>query len=204
MNLVGSAINLLKQSLQIDRTAGAIGVDITQYRRIISSALETEINQNAFETNNLTAQLNNLNQVQAFLDTGTGSLSDLLSRFFNQMRQVAAQPDDPAGRQVLLATAGELTSKLKSLASSFQQLQSDLDAQMKDSVNQINTLAQRIATLNAAIRQATLQGTAANDLQDQRDQLINQLSQLVDVRTIPAESLPCSPSLARRTPAAAS
>src|SRR5579864_3182630 len=70
------------------------GVDITQFRRIISTALETQINQNSFENGNVSAQLDNLNQVQSFLDTGSGSLSDLLSRFFNQMQQLSAQPDD--------------------------------------------------------------------------------------------------------------
>jgi flagellar hook-associated protein 1 len=164
------------------------GVDITQFRRIISSALENEINQNSYATGNLTAQLNYLNQVQSFLGTGTGSLSDLLSSFFNQMQQLAAQPNDPAQRQVLLATAGQLTAQLNSMDGNFQQLQGNLNGQMQTTVNQINSLAQQIATLNGSIQQATLQGTSPNDLQDQRDQLINQLSQLIDVRTIPGDS----------------
>jgi flagellar hook-associated protein FlgK len=163
------------------------GVDITQFRRIINNALETQIKQNTFETGYVTAQLNNLNQLQAFLDTGSGSLSDLLSRFFNQMQQLSAQPDDPSQRQVLVATAGELTAKLNSLAGNFQQLQSGLDTQMQDSVKQVNSLGSQIASLNAAINQATLRGTATNDLQDQRDQLISRLSQLVDIRTFPAQ-----------------
>jgi flagellar hook-associated protein 1 len=163
------------------------GVEITQVRRLVNNALESEINQNSFQTSSLSTQLDSLNQVQSFLATGAGSLQDLLNKFFTDLQQLSAQPDDTVQRQAFLSTAANLSQQLNSLDASFQQLRTSVDAQTKQAVSQINALAPQIASLNAAIHQATIQGDPPNNLQDQRDQLINQLSTLVDVRTIPGE-----------------
>jgi len=171
-----------------DGTPIGAGVEITQFQRLINNGLESEINQNTFQTGNLTTQLNNLNQVQSALGTGTGSLADLLNQFFSQLQQLSTQPDNTAQRQVFLTTAGDLTGQLNSLAGSFTQLQGSMDSQMQSAVSQINTLAGQIAGLNGSIQQTTLVGGDVNDLEDQRDELISQLSQLTDVRTVPGDS----------------
>ena len=160
------------------------GVAISQIQRVISNALDSAVNENTFQSNDLSTQVSNLRQVQSFLDTGTGSLSGLLEQFFNQIGQMTSQPDDTTQRQVLLSTAGALASKFNSLDSSFQKLQESMTGQMQSIVGQINSLGGQIAQLNGSIQLATAQGNDVNDLQDQRDQLISKLAQFADVRTI--------------------
>ncbi|HZS12808.1 MAG TPA: flagellar basal body rod C-terminal domain-containing protein, partial [Nitrospirales bacterium] len=59
-----------------------------------------------------------------------------------------------------------------------------LDVQVGQTIGQINTLATQIADRNTKIAAAEVSGQHANDLRDQRDQLVNDLAKLVDVSTI--------------------
>jgi flagellar hook-associated protein FlgK len=175
--------------LETDQTGE--GVTVTGIRREISTPLETALLNNTYESQDVTTQLTNLQQVQGYLSPGsgsaTGSIGNLLSTFFNDVQQLAADPSDQAQRSVVLSDASQLANTLNSTANQLQQTTASLDQSGQQMVNQINTYSQQIAGLNSQIETATAQGQQPNDLLDQRDQLISQLSQLVDVRVIPTD-----------------
>src|SRR5262249_17036013 len=110
------------------------------------------------------------------------SVQDLLERFFNQAEQLAARPDDVAQRRVVLNSAAALTNTFNALARDLLQTNEGLDNQLGQVVQQVNGLTARIADLNFAVQQGTIQGLPTSDLRDQRDELVNQPAQLVDVR----------------------
>jgi flagellar hook-associated protein 1 FlgK len=173
--------------LVMTTAGGAVGtgVDIAQVRRLIDDGLERAILGNTSDTQNVSTQLNTLQQVQAQLQPSDGSVNTLLSNLFNQMTQLAGSPDDMTQRQTVLSTATALTNELNSLSAGLQQTQAGLDSQATQLVAQANGLLPKIAQLNAAIQNAVATGNDANDLSDQRDQCISQLAQIADVRTVP-------------------
>lgn len=160
------------------------GVQIAGIRRFGDSLLDDAVTQNNFDLQNVTTQLGNMQQLQSLLASGNGSLDQLLGQFFNQLEQLSAKPSDQAQRQVVLNSAVGLTNGINGLRGNIAQVKSGLDSQLQQVVNQINALTPQIADLNGQIQRATSQGLTVNELQDQRDQLISQLSDFADVRTI--------------------
>jgi flagellar hook-associated protein FlgK len=160
------------------------GVILQGINRYTDSLVDTAVTQNTSDLQSITSQLGNMNQLQTYLASGSGSLDTLLEQFFGQLSQLSAHPDDPAQRSVVLKSASSVTNQINSLAGNFAQVQQGLDSQLQQTVTQVNTLTSQIADLNGQIQSATAQGLTVNDLLDQRDQLINQLAGYVDVRTL--------------------
>jgi flagellar hook-associated protein 1 FlgK len=78
--------------------------------------------------------------------------------------------------------SGNLTEYFNLLYNSFQEMQTDINDEIKIDVDQINSIAQQIATLNKQINVVELDGkTVANELRDKRDLLIDNLSAIIDV-----------------------
>ncbi len=162
-----------------------LGVKVSALRRAISPVLEQAVTRNTIEQANVTSQLQHLRQAQTYLQPGEGSAHQLLENFFNQLEQLAARPDDLALRRVLLNTASDLASQFNTLDSNLQSLSEEIQAQLRQNVSQINSFSAQIAELNGSIFQKAVQGNSTSDLQDQRDQLINRMAELIDVRAIP-------------------
>jgi flagellar hook-associated protein 1 len=121
-------------------------------------------------------------------DASTG-LGSVLNGFFDSLAGLAANPSSGAVRQTVLTAA-------ESLASRFQDLQRELDdseqiinAQLRQTVTEINGYAHSIAQLNSRIADALggSGGQPPNDLLDQRDQLVRALSERVSVSTVPQD-----------------
>lgn len=160
------------------------GVEITQVRRLISDVLEAALNRSTFQASDTTQQLESLHQLQATLDPGDGSLHDALETFFNEAEKLTVKPDDGTQRRVVLAAAQALTDRLNDGSQALTNLGHDLETAGRQAVGEVNELAKQVADLNLQIRDATLRDVPANDLKDQRDDLISQIAQRVDIRTL--------------------
>jgi flagellar hook-associated protein 1 len=161
------------------------GVEVTGITREIDQALDDAINANSSANSSAGAQLNGLNQLQTLLAPGTGSLDDALTNFFNTAQTLSANPDDLTERQVFLSSASAVTNGLNEAANGVDQISSGLVTQAQSSIGQVNTLASQIADLNQQIYAANALGQQDNGLLDQRDAAISNLSQIVDVTTVP-------------------
>jgi flagellar hook-associated protein 1 FlgK len=172
------------------RSAGqeiGLGVEISSVRRVIDESLENALIRATSSAQDLTAQLGVLRQLETQLNPGPGSIPLVLEQFFNELELLAGQPDDLTRRRVVLNHASALTEKLNTLLDEIGQLQAGLTRQLEGAVAKINQLTTQIAALNAAIERNTVGGVNANDLSDKRDQLVVELAQLIDVRTVPQE-----------------
>jgi flagellar hook-associated protein 1 FlgK len=117
-------------------------------------------------------------------DTKTG-LPATLQAFVNALQSVSTSPSSTAQRQVVLSQAQALTQELKNYQSQISTYSTDLEQQVGSTVVQINSLAKNIAALNAQIKAAQGgTGQTPNQLLDQRDGLIDQLSQYVNVNAV--------------------
>jgi flagellar hook-associated protein 1 FlgK len=126
------------------------------------------------------AQLDNL-----FSDRTVG-VSPASQNFFNGLEAVASQPADPSARQELLGRAESLATQIRDATSYMNRVNENINTQVGTTVTQINSYLERIDNVNKQIVAAkgTTPGHEPNDLLDQREQLVSELGQLIDVRTV--------------------
>lgn len=119
---------------------------------------------------------------QAFNEANNMGLSTKLQDFFKAWQDVAANPESMPQRTVLLQNANSLILTAKQMERSTMDAIKQANNGIDGVVTNINSIAAKIASLNGSITQAEAGiGTAkANDLRDQRDNLMNQLSNLTD------------------------
>ena len=118
-----------------------------------------------------------------FADTNSG-LSAQLQKFTNAVQEVASSPTSSAARQVLLSQATSLSGQLQNYDERLQTLSSEVNSRIDSEARQITTIAQGIAQLNNKIKDAFGRtGQPPNDLLDQRDKLLDDLSSHVSVNT---------------------
>lgn len=117
-------------------------------------------------------------------ESSKNSLSSDLTNFWNSWSDLANNPEDMGARSVVRERAIALTSSFQNLAQQISTQQSDIDANVKVQVHQINTYADQIKDLNDQIKRAEVAGDNPNDLRDQRDKLVDELSKIVSVRVV--------------------
>lgn len=127
-----------------------------------------------------------LGQLQPVFRTGEQGIGHAISQFFAAMSDLASRPADAASRQVVLARAQDLAMRFNDAGTQLAQLQTTVTQELSASVEAVNGLAASIAKVNNDIAAARGLGQEPNDLLDQRDRLISQLSEHVQVTTIPA------------------
>ena len=110
---------------------------------------------------------------------GFGSL---LSGYFTAWQGLANNPSDTPSRSAVIAQGTALASGFNAAASALTALQTNEDGKVAPLVTQVNTIAQSIAALNGQITAVSATGQSPNDLQDKRDALVNQLSQIVGIQ----------------------
>lgn len=115
------------------------------------------------------------------VDTTDSGLSAQLSGLFNAFQSVATSPTSISARQSLVSNAQTLASTFNQIDSQFSDLKSSLNTSLNNDVDSANQLLSEIAGLNQQISSAEFSGGTANDLLDERQQDLNNLSQLTNV-----------------------
>ena len=127
-----------------------------------------------------------INRIDTLLANQTAGLSPLMQSFFAAVQGVSDTPADTAARQQLISSGQSLASAFRATDQYLTDLNSSVNDQISGSVDQINTYSTQIAKLNQQISMMTAaaNGQPPNDLMDQRDQLVSQLSQIADVKVL--------------------
>jgi flagellar hook-associated protein 1 FlgK len=160
------------------------GVELTTIRRLRDGVLEQAIRQNAGELAFVSSRLSRLREVETILGSGSGSLRQALDEFFNRLEELAVRPADLTQRRLVLDAADRLANRFHQVADQLNELREGITAEVQTALQQANALTKQIAELNGRIAQALARGSPANDAQDRRDQLIQELAQLVGVQVI--------------------
>jgi flagellar hook-associated protein 1 FlgK len=159
------------------------GVDVAGVQRAYSQAAATQLNTSQSTLSQLTSLQNYTSQIDNLFGTTAGGLTTALQSYYSGWSAVADDPTSTPAREALLGNASALAANLNSTSSQLQGLNSDVNTRITADVNQINSIGTQISTLNTQIAQGTGSGQAPNQLLDQRDQLVSNLSQLVGVTT---------------------
>ncbi len=159
-----------------------------------SEALTTERIFNDFLTREIRSGTTNYKQLETFYQYASeidrlfaaqeSGLQPALDGFFNSMQQLADFPSSLAVRQTVLSEAEALASRFNILSEQLDGIRNSADLQIRSTVGEINGLANSIAALNERIVAVQGSGHTPNDLLDQRDELMRELSELVSVTSL--------------------
>lgn len=105
----------------------------------------------------------------------------IMNEFFNSFQEVADHPESMEARTGLREQAITFTRFFNDAATRLKEYQKDINFEIGTCVQQINTIAQKIQSLNREIYRYEQYGNTANDLRDQRDLLVDELSRIVNV-----------------------
>jgi flagellar hook-associated protein 1 len=176
-----------------DIPAGGLGagVDVTSIQRAFNQFVYQEIlgatatNQSA---STIYSNIQNLSGMFPVASGGENGLGQAISAFFGGANTVAQDPSNIPDRQVMLGDAQSVASLFNSVGTTLASDLTTQNQQIGSMVNQINTLTGQIASLNTTIEaeEGSTGGTAPNSLLDQRDQAVEQLSQLIGVNVVTA------------------
>lgn len=162
------------------------GVRVSTIERQYDSFLSKQLSQNQTVYSALESNFTQVQVIDDLLADPSAGVSPALQQFFEGVQQVAAAPSSLPARQAMVSAAQSLTSRLQGVSQRFSDLSTQVNGQISDSVALINTYAKEIAHLNQSITLAeSAFSQPANDLRDQRDQLISDLNKIVKVQSMP-------------------
>ncbi|MDE2600375.1 MAG: flagellar hook-associated protein FlgK [Rhodocyclaceae bacterium] len=163
------------------------GTRVQTVQRAYSGFLATSLYTSQASTSQLESYMTQLNSIDNMLGDTTVGLSPAINGFYTGVNDVAANPSSIPSRQSLLANAQSLVSRFKDMQARLQQLNDGVNTQIKSEVTAINSISQQLADINQRIIVAEAAGGGtqpANDLRDQRDQLILELNKHVSTNVI--------------------
>ena len=161
------------------------GVVISGVSRSYDQAATNQLYTSQSSLGQLTALQNYTSQIDNLFGTTAAGLSTALQTYYSGWSAVANDPTSTAARQALLGNAQSLAANIQTTSTQLNNLSSDVNTRISADVQQINSIGAAIATLNQQIVTGTAAagGQAPNELLDQRDQLVSNLSKLVGVTT---------------------
>jgi flagellar hook-associated protein 1 FlgK len=162
------------------------GVTVDGYRRIRDTFLDLQYRAQAMQVGDQETRSTQLDQVElALSEPSDNGISSQLAKFWNGWADVSNSPDDIAARQALIDQAKNLADSFKTVDTQLTTVKSQAAteyASLTGAAGDVVSIANEIATLNAAIKQFKANGDSPNDLMDRRDNLLDKLSQLAQVR----------------------
>ncbi len=159
------------------------GVQVNDIQRQYNQYVASQLNAATSASRALEAYGNQISQIDNLLADREAGLAPLMQNFFSSLEDLAGAPSDPAARQGVLGAANTLTAQFRAFDGYLQDMQEGINGQIKDEVTQINNMTEQMATLNREIALARARsGEAPNSLLNQRDQLVHELSERMDIR----------------------
>lgn len=170
----------------VHRIALGTGVGIAGVTRVQDMFLQSRTLTNQGELNRWQTKAQSLQQASSILGgPDSNAIVTNLSAFFNGWSALSANPSDTAARQNLKSAGDALTRTVRQTYAALEGVGANAQSQIGQTLARIDELTTEIARFNKAIRQETALGSSPNDLLDQRDQSLKELSSLIGIQTIP-------------------
>ncbi|MBV4553177.1 flagellar hook-associated protein FlgK [Pseudomonas sp. SWRI102] len=177
-------VQTTKASNQYGNVFIGSGTTLADVRRVYNSYLEAQLKTTTSLNSDAAAYQGQISPLDSLLsDSGTG-LNGALTKFFASVQNVNAKPGDDASRQLLLSDAQALSNRFNSVASQLTAQSENINGNLSNMVEQINSLATTVAQLNKKIAEVSNAGGAPNDLLDARSETIRQLSTFTGTQVV--------------------
>lgn len=161
------------------------GVRIASIERTVDEFLIGQVRTQTSYDSELRSFHDLASRIDNLLSDPDAGVSPMIQQFFDSVQGVADTPGLIPSRQVMLTNASSIVERLHYMYQNMDSLNDAIRTDVGNTVAEINQLAASIADLNDQIVRQTQQfGQSPNDLLDQRDELLRQLSERVGVTTV--------------------
>lgn len=193
-NIVNSANeNYSRQRIMLETetsnlTAGIVwgnGVKIADVQRMRDKLVDAHIISTNQKFSDSSRQGELIRQVEdLFSEPSDLGISNLMTTFFNSFNELAVSPNSLPLRTNILNAANNISAKVTSINHSITSLKGDIKQEFQQKVNEVNSLLKQIHQINYEQFSNAYNGVPVNDLLDQRDALVDQLSKLVNITVV--------------------
>lgn len=161
------------------------GTSIETVRRVYNDFLTSQVRTAETNAAQLDMYATQIAQIDNLLADPAAGLSPALQGFFNAVSAAAANPASVPARQALLSAGQALAARFNGLDQQLNEMRSGTNAQIRTEVTAINSMVRQVSDINQRIAIAEAAGASqpANDLYDQRDQLISELNKEIRITT---------------------
>ncbi|MCM3628107.1 flagellar hook-associated protein FlgK [Paenibacillus glycanilyticus] len=159
------------------------GVEASSITRVRDKFLDSQFYSEYKWLGNYTVQGDTLEKLEAIVnepsDTG---LQTVISNFWNSWSDISKTPESSDGRAVLVEQTKAMMDAFNYTYKQLTDLKSDLSENAQINLDNLKSISSTIASLNGQIQRIEGIGDDANDLRDQRDALVDELSGLANVK----------------------
>ena len=161
--------------------AGA-GVNTIAIERIRESFYDTKFRDNETKLGEYDTKAYYCKMLEEYLtDDGKTGFKSVYDQLGVTLQEITKNSSSTSTKAQFVAAAKSLTDYFNNMYGDLQNMQADVNDEIKIRVDHINSIAQDLATINKQINTIEITGTTANELRDKRDNLIDELSAVVDV-----------------------
>ncbi|MDO9244022.1 MAG: flagellar hook-associated protein FlgK, partial [Rhodocyclaceae bacterium] len=161
------------------------GANVESIQRVYNQFLTSQVLSAQSGAAQADSYLAQIRQIDNLLADPSAGLSPAMADFFKGVQEVAANPASLPARQAMLSASQSLVARFQSVDQRLREIREGVNSQITSEITLINSYAKQIADVNQRIIVAQAAGPAvpANDLLDQRDQLIAELNKEIRVTT---------------------
>jgi flagellar hook-associated protein 1 FlgK len=160
------------------------GVKLQGIESLRDSILNLQIDNETQQQGQSQAYVNAMSQAQTLFPDDTSGIGQQISSFFQSLNSLSTDPSNLALRQSVLSAANNLTSAFNSAATQLSAQRSSLDQNVEQATGEVNQITQQIADLNQKLAALSNTSQGYGSFLDQRDNLVQKLSGLIDVSVI--------------------
>jgi flagellar hook-associated protein 1 FlgK len=161
------------------------GVNVQSITRSRDILLDEQYRSASTSASGYQATSDMLGRVESvFGEPATAGLSNAMDSLFNSWDDLANDPSDSVARTAVRANGQAVATMFNDFANKLDSLDADNRTELSTNVTQANQLLDKIASLNPVIVGSEAGGRSANDLRDERDRVIDQLSTLMDAHVV--------------------
>ncbi|MEX0777199.1 MAG: flagellar hook-associated protein FlgK [Phycisphaeraceae bacterium] len=158
------------------------GVQVQTIQRQVNQGLEARLRNGISQEAGTTTRQDLLSQIEALQGEFSDSdLSSQLNVFFNSFSELANRPTDNSLRSLVVQQGSALASYVRNMRSGLSDIRTQVDQNIDAAVVAANDLLERIEQLNTQIVQQERGTGGASTLRDQRELLLGELSQYLDI-----------------------
>ncbi|MBD3221720.1 flagellar hook-associated protein FlgK [bacterium] len=177
-------MNMVEARRPLMFSFGAIGqgVDVATVRRAQDSFLLNTLRAQVAKGAQYGAMDSALYEIENILGSvDNDHLGEALNNFFGAWHELGTAPTVESLKELVVTRGQSLVNDMQSISSSLDDLEDNVDQRIEEEIERLNTLLRQVGDLNSQIMSAEIGGQPANDLRDQRDLLLTDISEIAAV-----------------------
>ncbi|MEN2768733.1 flagellar hook-associated protein FlgK [Ornithinibacillus xuwenensis] len=173
------------------------GVQAGSVERIRDSFLDLQYRSENSKTTYWETTSKSLYRMESLLnEPSEGGLANTMDKFWQSLQDLAVNPEDTGARSVVVQRGIAVADSFNYLTGSLESMQSDIRKEIDVTIDDANSIIRQIDRINNQIKELEPHGYLTNDLYDERDRLIDELSGVANIKVHRVESAESSPDIA--------